>query len=142
MSALDTASGAWENYPQVGSGWSFPVRWDDAGPVMSGGADRIREAIELLIRTGVSERVMLPRFGAGIDRYVFDPRTDDVCRRLEEDVRRALLLTESRVIVDSLEAVPAGSAEDRIDVVMAYRIDRHRRPENLVLPFYFAGENS
>ena len=34
----------------------------------------------------------------------------------------------------------AGSAEDRVDVQIEYRIDRHRRPQNLVLPFHVSGE--
>jgi len=141
VSTLEPASSSWDDYPQVGVGWAFPVRWDD-GVRLSSGADRIREALTLIIRTGLFERVMRPKFGAGVDRYVFDPRTAEVCRRLEEDVRRALLLSEPRVLVDRLEAVPAGVAEDRIDVLVEYRIDRHRRPENLVLPFHIAGERA
>jgi phage baseplate assembly protein W len=128
----------WDDYPQVGVGWGFPVQWDDGGLRASAGKERIEEALLVLVRTGVGERVMLPSFGAGVDRFVFEQRTDEVCRRLEDDVRRTLLLHEPRVIVDRIEAVPAG-ADDRIDVLLEYRIDRHRRPESLVLPFYAAG---
>ncbi|MCD4536374.1 GPW/gp25 family protein [Nocardioides sp. cx-169] len=138
-------AGTWEGYPQVGSGWPFPVRWDhddepDPTPGLrsSRGERRIAEALTLVLRTALGERVMRPTFGAGVDRYVFDPRTDEVCRRLEQDVRRALLLAEPRVLVDRVEAVLAG-ADDRIDVHLDYRIDRHRRPESLVLPFHVAG---
>lgn len=143
MSTLDPVTAGWEGYPQVGAGWSFPVRWSRAaGLDISSGEDRIKQALILIIRTGIGERLMLPKFGAGVDRYVFDPRTEEVCRRLEEEVRRALLLSERRVIVDLIEAVPAGFADDRIDVLLEYRIDRHRRPENLVLPFHLSEERS
>lgn len=128
----------WNDYPQVGTGWGFPVRWSDDGLQASAGRRRIDEALLLLVRTGVGERVMLPSFGAGVDRFVFEQRTDEVCRRLEDDVRRTVLLFEPRVVVERIEAVPAGN-EDRIDVLLEYRIDRHRRPENLVLPFYATG---
>ena len=131
----------WDDYPQVGVGWGFPVRWQDEdlrGLRTSSGKQRIDEALLLLVRTGVGERVMLPSFGAGVDRFVFEQRTEEVCRRLEDDVRRTLLLHEPRVIVERIEAVPAGT-DDRIDVLLEYRIDRHRRPENLVLPFHPAG---
>jgi phage baseplate assembly protein W len=141
MSTLEPVASNWDDYPQVGVGWAFPVGWGDELR-LSSGAERIREALTLIIRTGLFERVMRPKFGAGVDRYVFDLRTAEVCRRLEEDVRRALLLSEPRVLVDRLEAVPAGVTEDRIDVFVEYRIDRHRRPENLVLPFHIAGERS
>lgn len=127
----------WHDYPQVGTGWGFPVRWDHAGLGDSSGQHRIEQALLLLVRTRVGERVMLPSFGAGVDRFVFELRTDDVCRRIEDDVRRTLLLYEPRVILDRIQAVPGG-ADDRIDVLLEYRIDRHRRPENLILPFYTA----
>jgi len=143
MSTLGPTPESWDSYPQVGSGWAFPLRWDTrpGNPrlEMSTGEKRIRQALTLILRTALGARVMRPGFGAGIDRYVFDPRTSEVCGRLEDDVRRALLLSEPRVIVDRVEAVPAGAAEDRIDVVIEYRIDRHRRPTNLVLPFHLEG---
>lgn len=151
MSTVDSDVGGWADYPQIGSGWGFPVQWDyslradgsRSGLLnQSAGAARIEEALVLILRTGISERVMRPKFGAGVDRYVFDPRADEVCRGLEADVRRALLLSEPRVIVDNVTARPAGLAGERIDVEIAYRIDRHRRPENLVLPFYLAGGRS
>jgi phage baseplate assembly protein W len=145
--SIDPTTATWDGYPQVGSGWSFPVRWDPepGGPPIAGlrtssGEERIKQALVLILRTALGERVMRPTFGAGVDRYVFDPRTDEVCRRLEADVLRALLLSEPRVLVDAVTAQLAGTAEDRIDVQIDYRIDRHRRIESLVLPFHVAGE--
>lgn len=136
-----------EDYPQVGRGWAFPPRWTAAGvrsggPAvveMNDGVQHLAEAMTLLLRTMLGSRVMRPGLGAGVDRYVFEPRTPDACYRLADDVRRALTLGEPRVIVDSVEAVPAGDADDRVDVVIEYRIDRHRRPASLVVPFYLAG---
>ncbi len=144
------------DYPQVGQGWAFPPRWTAAGDgvagdgvagagaavprlVLSAGARRIREAIEVLLRTPLGSRVMRPDVGVGIDRFGFEPRTAEACHRLADDVRRALALGEPRIIVDSVEAAPAGAAADRIDVTIEYRIDRHRRPESMVVPFYVAG---
>ena len=129
------------DYPQVGTGWAFPVRWAaDGALATSAGEDHVREAIRLVLWTALGSRVMRPDFGAGVERYVFEARTDDTCRRLESDVRRALLLGEPRVIVDRVEATPAGEAEDRIDVLVEFRIDRHRRPTSVVLPFATGGQ--
>ena len=141
------------DYPQVGSGWAFPPRWERsgidatgaggaAGPVAlvtNDGAEHVGEALVLLLRTMIGSRVMRPDLGAGVDRYVFEPRTSEACHRLADDVRRALVLGEPRVIVDAVEAVPAGEAGDRVDVTIEFRIDRHRRPTSLVVPFYLAG---
>jgi hypothetical protein len=129
------------DYPQVGRGWAFPPRWagSPAKVLMSDGEQHIREALVVLLRTMLGSRVMRPSLGAGIDRYVFEPRSADACHRLADDVRRALVLGEPRVIVDAVEAVPAENTDDRVDVTVEYRIDRHRRPTSLVLPFYLEG---
>lgn len=132
------------DYPQVGRGWAFPPRWVSAesGPalvVMNDGTAHVAEALVVLLRTMTGSRVMRPGFGAGVDRFVFEPRTPAACYRLADDVRRALLLGEPRVIVDAVDAVAAEDEDDRVDVVIEYRIDRHRRPNSLVLPFYLAG---
>ena len=135
------------DYPHVGQGWAFPPRWtlekardgSPAGPAhvaTSEGEHHVSEAMVIHLRTHLGARVMRPSFGAGVDRYVFEARTSAVCHRLADDVRRALLLGEPRVIVDAVEALPAGTADERIDVTISYRIDRHRRPESLVVPFY------
>lgn len=129
------------DYPQVGRGWAFPPRWSGtpASVEMSDGERHIREALVILLHTLLGNRVMRPGMGAGIDRYVFEPRTADACHRLADDVRRALVLGEPRVIVDAVAAVPAEHSDDWVDVVVEYRIDRHRRPNSLVLPFYLEG---
>lgn len=128
--------------PQLGRGWAFPPRWeladraDAAVLAITEGVEHVQEAMRVLLRTGVGARLMRPGLGVGVDRYVFEPRTTDVCYRLANDIERALLLWEPRVIVDAVEAVPAGEAEDRIDIRIDYRVDRHSRPSNLVIPFY------
>lgn len=129
------------DYPHIGIGWAFPVRWDETGvKAVSDEEEQIRQAIRIVIRTNLGSRVMRPTYGADVERYVFAPRTDQVCFQLAFDVERALLLHEPRIIVDEVVATPAGEAEDRIDVSIDYRIDRHRRPSSLVLPFYLRAE--
>ncbi len=139
-----------EEYPQVGDGWAFPPRWrwDAASstavvaasaPDAAARVEHVRQALVILLRTQVGSRVMRPSFGAGVDRHVFEPRTAELCHRLADDVRRALVLGEPRVIVDAVDAAPAGDAGERVDVTISFRIDRHRRPESLVLPFHVAG---
>jgi phage baseplate assembly protein W len=127
-------------YPHVGVGWAFPVRWGRDGVDLVFDEEEIRQAIRIILRTNLGSRVMRPTYGADVERYVFAPRTDQVCFQLAFDVQRALLLHEPRIIVDKVEALPAGEAEDRIDVAIEFRIDRHRRSSSLVLPFYLQAE--
>jgi phage baseplate assembly protein W len=127
-------------HPQVGVGWAFPVRWDEDGVVArSADEQHVAEAMRLILRTLQGARAMRPEFGAGVDRYVFAPRTDEACFRLASDVRRALMLSEPRVLVDRVDATPAGDDGERIDVLIEFRLDRHRRSSSLVLPYYVDG---
>ncbi|MGZ4387764.1 MAG: GPW/gp25 family protein [Gaiellaceae bacterium] len=125
----------------LGRGWSFPPRWDGSGAVeLVEGEEDVRQAILILLRTGLRERVMHPDYGVGIDRYVFAGQTAETRFRLQEDVRRALVRFEPRVLVDKVEATESTGDEARIDVVIEYRIDPHRRPTSLVFPFYLQQE--
>lgn len=131
-----------QDYPHIGTGWHFPVVWENGRAKTSQLEARINQSIAIILRTGIGSRVMRPTFGAGVDRYVFAPRTDEVCFRLATDVERALLLWEPRIIVDRVEATPAGDADGRIDVEIEYRIDPHRRPSSLVVPFYVENQSA
>ena len=126
----------------LGRGWSFPVRWQPAADLrhaeveLVAAEQDVRQAILILLRTGVDERVMQPGYGAGIDRFVFQPNSSETQFRLQQDVERALLRFEPRIIVDNVTAEPNPEDAARLDVQIDYRIDAHRRPESLVFPFY------
>jgi len=120
----------------LGRGWAFPPRFGRAGVTLVEGEEDVREAILLVLRTALRERVMHPDFGVGIQRYVFAERTADTCYRLQSDIQRALIRFEPRVIVERVEATLPGEHEARIDVLIEYRLDEHHRPNSLVFPFY------
>lgn len=129
----------------LGRGWAFPPRWlprpgGDIGVTVVEGEEDVRQAILLLLRTALRERVMHPDYGVGIDRYVFAEQSAETRFRLQEDVRRALVRFEPRVIVDRVEASEGNGDEARIDVLIEYRLDPHRRPASLVFPFYLQQE--
>jgi phage baseplate assembly protein W len=127
----------------LGRGWSFPVRWQAATDLrraveaeLVAAEEDVRQAILILLRTGVDERVMHPGFGEGIDRFVFQPNNSETQFRLQQDVERALLRFEPRIVVESVTADPNPEEEARLDVTIEYRLDAHRRPQSLVFPFY------
>lgn len=127
--------------PHVGRGWRFPPRWHEAGVELAVDDDVIRGAVLTLLRTAPGERRMRPTYGAGLDAHVFGPRTNETCAQLAFAVERALVRFEPRVIVDDVRARPGG-ANDRIEVEITFRTDRHRRPTSLVLPFSLEGRPS
>lgn len=126
------------DYPQVGVGWAFPVRWDEGRLDRSAGEPRIVESLLLIVRTAIGSRTMRHDFGCGADELVFESVESGSLVRLETEVRRALLIGEPRVLVDDV-AVEDASADGMVRVTIEYRIDRHRRPNSLVIDFERAG---
>ncbi|MFF1509280.1 GPW/gp25 family protein [Streptomyces sp. NPDC058326] len=137
--------------PHLGAGWSFPVRWyepvaESGSPSAGGvrvrtatGEDTVAQAVELVVRTAVGERVMRPDFGSTAHHHVFAASDAASCHRLAHELRTALLRCEPRAVVERLEAVADREADGRVVVTVEYRTDPHRRPTNLVLPFHLEG---
>jgi uncharacterized protein len=95
----------------LGRGISFPPRIGPDGRVAwSEGEANIREGIRIVLMVAPGERLRRPTFGAGLDRYLFEPNTTATRRQLEERIRRAITAWEPRVLVEGVEVV-----EDRED---------------------------
>ncbi len=127
------------DYPHTGVGWSFPVRWQrvdgHAAAETATGIDKVKQSMELILRTDVGERWMRPRFGSGANEFVFESLTGPATKQLANRARLALKLFEPRILLDRIEAV-ARPDDARVDIVIEFRLDRHRRPTSLVVPFY------
>src|SRR3954469_23494261 len=92
----------------LGVGWAFP-------PALSAGAvaeavyeDDVRQAITIILGTNPGERVMRPTFGAGLDRFVFEPVNPTTIARLRRTVREALIAWEPRIDLEQVEVTPQG----------------------------------
>ncbi len=86
-------SGTLLNSPRsvLGRSLSFPLRpGADGRLTWSEGAQNIRESIAVILKTEPGERIMLPDFGAGLGRYLFEPNTVATFARIEDAVTRAL----------------------------------------------------
>lgn len=119
----------------LGRGWKFPVQiGHDGAFVLSEGNEDIREAILIILKTARGERVMEPDFGCGIHDYVFDIVNQSTIIRMQEEIKKALLLYEPRIEVLKIsgEYVESGKLLFSID----YRVISTNSRYNLVYPFY------
>jgi phage baseplate assembly protein W len=92
-----------------GRGIAFPPRLDTNGRwAWSEGEENVRDSIRVILETEQRERLMLPRFGAGLRTYLFEPNTVATRHRIGERIGRALAQWEPRVeLVDiSVEQDP------------------------------------
>ena len=125
---------------RLGSGWAFPVQ---PRPVIgdlpyASGAEKVREAILLVLQTEPGERVMRPTFGCGLRRYLGEPNTVATRARLVRQVTAAIEAWEPRV---RLREVTATAGDDPSLVLLTVRYEHARDGSQgvLVYPFYLEG---
>lgn len=94
-----------------GQGFNFPPRLGPDGRVaLSAGPENIRQALHVILLTEPGERILLPEFGAGLGRFLFQPNTVATHRLIEERIVRALSLWEPRIRLESV-TVEADAAD-------------------------------
>lgn len=120
----------------LGQGWAYPVVAGAAGPRWASGADKIRQAIWLVLSTAKGERLMLPGFGCGIHDLVFSANTAGLRGLVAAEVRDALTRWEPRVdVLDVLVETPDDD-RSRVIISIACRIRENNAALNLVYPFF------
>jgi phage baseplate assembly protein W len=121
----------------IGAGWDFPIRVNAKGGIQwSSGPDRIQDAIWIILKTSLGERVMRPRFGSRVNDFVFQSNSSPVRTELVSAIKRALLESEPRI---DLEKVRAQTVEDdpgQVLISIQYRLRTTNELFNVVYPFY------
>lgn len=120
----------------LGQGPAFPWHPDDmTGDLrLRSGAEKVRQSIELILRTEPGERVMRPAFGCPLRQFLMEPNTVATRARLERAVQRALEAWEPRI---TLREVQASRTDDPAVVQLAIRYEHRadRSEELLVYPY-------
>jgi hypothetical protein len=121
----------------LGKGWSFPVAPSRGGGLgFTSGADKVADAIRIILDTEPGERIMRPTFGCGLRRYLMKPNSAAVRAALQADVQQALVQWEPRIDLLAVQVIPSSDEPSRVDIHISYIHTRDRRPQDLVYPFY------
>jgi len=120
----------------VGRGWSFPITVDGGRIVEASQDDKIRQAIEVILRTAPGERVTRPDFGCGIHDLVFENFSNDVLGRVISAVSEALATWEPRIDVLDVDAQQDADQPNRLLIEIDYQVRSTNSRLNLVFPFY------
>jgi uncharacterized protein len=120
----------------LGRGWSLPIAVDGGRIIEVGQEDKIRQAIEVILRTAPGERVTRPDFGCGIHDLVFESLSNDMLGRLISAVSEALATWEPRIDVLDVNAQQDADQPNRILIEIDYRVRSTNSRLNLVFPFY------
>ena len=122
----------------LGRGWSFPVRVDEkTGAVrLSEYEADIQQSIWIILSTAKGERVMRPDFGCGIHDLVFEVINTTTLTDIEEKVREALALFESRIEVRQVKALTNAGIDGQVRISIDYDVRGTNNQLNFVYPFY------
>lgn len=90
-----------------GRGLGFPLRVGADGRLAwSSGEQNVRESLRLILLTGQGERLRRPGFGAGLERFLFEPNVPATWRAIEESIRKAIERFEPRLRLESVDVGP------------------------------------
>jgi len=121
----------------IGKGWRFPIKINARGGIdWSEGPGRISDAIWIIVKTALGERVMRPTFGAGVNDYVFQSNSFVVRTRLVAAIKSALVQWEPRIELGQVQAQPVANEPTQVLVSIEYRLRTTNELFNVVYPFY------
>ena len=127
-----------DNKAFMGRGFSFPFRVDQSTNriAMSSAEQDVEEAIRLILRTNLGERVMLPEFGTAAGEFLFSDSRAERIAALEESVREALEQWEPRIMDVDVSASREGGSSGVLEINISYTLRVTNNQFNMVYPFY------
>jgi uncharacterized protein len=106
-----------------GRSMAFPPRLGlDGRWAWSEADDNVRESIRIILLTEPGERLMLPTFGAGLRRFLFEPNTPATRRLIAERIQESLRLWERRIAIEDVLVEPDPTESQAVLVTIEYRL--------------------
>ena len=126
---------------QVGRGWRFPLGASGQGGIaLAAGAEKVQQAMRLILATYPGERPMRHEFGSRLRDFVFEGVTRENLGQIEQEVRSALGRWEPRADIANVTAIPDPIREGLILIDIEYQVKDTMDWRNLVFPFYVIPE--
>jgi phage baseplate assembly protein W len=123
-----------------GCGVAFPPHLDATGMwATSVGAENVRESIQILLSTRLSERLMYPTYGSSLRTYLFAPNTATARRSIEEAISTALKQWEPRITVNSIIVVQDPSNNQAAIATIDYQLVANQLPNQITLTLQLQG---
>jgi len=120
----------------LGVGWRFPVKPVNGRLQYAVYEDDVEQAIQIILLTEQSERPMLPDFGGGLRKYLFEPNSPLTRHDIERVVRSALVDWEPRINVERVEVTADDTQPNLLLIHVDYVVRATNSFYNRVYPFY------
>jgi phage baseplate assembly protein W len=126
----------------LGQGIAFPISMNVQGGLRLSVAERnIEDAIYLILRTQIGERLYRPDFGCRLSELVFAPMNTQTLLLIRLYVEEALEMWEPRIVLDEVRTDP-DPVRGRVDISILYHPKDSPSQRNLVYPFYLLPTNN
>lgn len=120
----------------LGVGWGFPVKPVGGRLRYAAYEEDVEQAIQIILLSERGERPMLPEFGGGLRRFLFEPNSPATHRALEHTVRTALIDWEPRIDLDRVLVTPDEQQANLLLIHVDYVVRATNSFYNRVYPFY------
>jgi len=121
----------------LGTGWAFPVKPVGGRLRLAAYEDDVEQAVQIILLTEAGERPMVPTFGGGLRRFLFEPNSPATRHAIEEVVRTALIDWEPRIDVERVEVTTARDDQPNLLLIhVDYVVRATNSFYNRVYPFY------
>jgi phage baseplate assembly protein W len=125
------------NIAFLGTGWAFPPTFaKTSGTVkMVSAEDDINSSLEILLSTGLGERLMQPTYGCDLKRLLFEPLDTGLKAYIKDLIKTATLYHEARIRLDDI-SLHARPEKGVLEITLQYTISATNSRYNFVYPFY------
>ena len=124
----------------LGRGIHFPPRINDQGRwSWSEGEENIRQSIRIILQTEPLERIMLPKFGSGLKRMLFQPNVTTTHNLIEEMIKRALGRWEPRIVLGSVKVIEDSDDSSTAVATIHYTVVATKKKDKIQLRMVLNG---
>lgn len=125
----------------IGQGLAYPLQISQQGSIaLARGVQEIEQAIQIILGTGVGERIMRPEFGCRIHELVFAPDNAGTRKLAAFFVEEALKRWEPRITVREINASSDPNRDGALMIEIKYVVKDTHDPRSIVYPFFLQGE--
>ena len=84
----------------------------------------IKQNLKMLILTNPGERVMIPRFGVGMRRYLFEMQSDEVFAAIDSKIREQVSIYLPYVKIQRVQFDKSNIDKNQIKLKLTYSVPR------------------
>ena len=126
-----------EDKTYLGTGWGFPVRFNQRGVHLVSDEEDIWESLRILFSTIPGERVFRYNNGCPIDKWVFSKIDLSERTMIIDIIEQAIREGEPRITTDSVEVEIRDAMEGILWIKVEFTIRQTNSRSSMVYPFYF-----